>query len=211
MKKILLIILLFPLGVFAQFYSGTITFNDGTNKSGLIKLPKYKDSKLNFKSEKKAKTEKFSIENIKGFEITNDDDELENYIPMRVGNNKILNPKKFNIDKKKSFVKIIKQGKISVYAIRYISSTSSGRANGGINVVNNVADAYYLQRENDDFAFSIGTHRHDLNFLVGINFYVAIEFNFAEICPNFVNLLKEADLSVKEFSKIVDIYEENCN
>ena len=72
------------------------------------------------------------------------------------------------------------------------------------------ADAYYLQRENDDFAFAIGLHRYDLNFMAGMNLYAVVEMNFKEICPEFVNKLKEADLKATEFSRIVDIYEEKC-
>jgi len=116
---------------------------------------------------------------------------------------------KFNIDEKKSFVKIVKQGKISVYLIHYEGNTTSG-GNGGMTVNSYGADAYYLQRENDDFAFAIGLHRYDLNFMAGMNLYAVVEMNFKEICPEFVNKLKEADLKATEFSRIVDIYEENC-
>ena len=209
MKKIVLFLLIFPISLFAKFNSGEITFNDGSVKSGLIEVPKYKDTKIKFKQSNDAVVEKFKVEDVKGFQILNDKNETENYITLRVGNNKILNPKKFNIDEKKSFVKIVKQGKISVYLIHYEGNTTSG-GNGGMTVNSYGADAYYLQRKNDDFAFAIGLHRYDLNFMAGMNLYAVVEMNFKEICPEFVNKLKEADLKATEFSRIVDIYEENC-
>ncbi|WP_395044918.1 hypothetical protein [Flavobacterium sp.] len=72
------------------------------------------------------------------------------------------------------------------------------------------SDAYYLQRENEDFAFGIGIHRYDLSYMVGFNLYEIAKIKFKEICPNFAELIKTANLNSNDFYKIVDIYEENC-
>lgn len=209
MKKSIVFLFLFPLSVLAQFNSGTITFNDGKVISGLIKTPAYEEAKIKYKSSIDSKIEVFKVEDVKGFQIVNNKNITENYITLKVGNNKILSPKKFNIDKHKSFVKVVKQGKISVYSIHF-GGNSVGGGNGRVSSTSYEADAYYLQRENEDFAFAIGIHRYDLNFMTGINLYAVAEINFEEICPEFATKLKEADLKATEFSKIVDIYEENC-
>ncbi|MFT7352696.1 MAG: hypothetical protein ACI9XR_002483, partial [Flavobacterium sp.] len=39
MKKIVLLLLFLPFSIFANFYSGTITFNDNSTKKGLIEIP----------------------------------------------------------------------------------------------------------------------------------------------------------------------------
>lgn len=209
MKKIALILLLLPFTMLAKYNTGTITFNDGTSKSGLIEIPDWNDLKIKFKADDKAKVEKFKVEEVKGFQVLNDNNETDNYITLRVGNNKIFNPKKFNLNDHKSFVKIVKQGKISVYLIHFIAN-SVGGSNRNMTSSKNGADAYYLQRENDDFAFAIGIHRYDLNYMVGFGLYQVTEFNFKDICPDFSKRLEEADLKCKDFYKIVDIYEANC-
>ena len=48
-----------------------------------------------------------------------------------------------------------------------------------------------MQRENDDYAFNIGIHRYDLNFMSGIDLYQVSKINFAEICPSFPEKIKD--------------------
>ena len=205
MKKLLLLFVLIPTLVLAKYEPGTISFHNGTNKSGFIEVPKYKETKIKFKSEEKGKVEKYGIDDVKGFQIQNDKNEIDNYTTIVVGTNRILNPEKFNLDSKKSFVKIIKQGRISVYSIHFETNTGGGMKNFYVG-----SDAYYLQRENEDFAFGIGIHRYDLDYMVGMNLYQVVKINFKEICPNFAELINSANLNSKEFYKIVDIYEQNC-
>lgn len=209
MKSTILLLLLLPISVFAKFYSGSINFKDGSSKSGLIEVPDHNDSKIKFKMDENAKVEKFKTEDVKSFEVLNDKNETENYISIKVGNNKILSPKKFNIDKDPKLVQVVKQGKISIYKIHFRGNSASG-SNG--RMVNNYyeADVYYMQRENDDFAFNIGIHRYDLNFMSGIDLYQVAKINFSEICPSFPEKIKEAKLEATQFSKLVDIYEQNC-
>ena len=205
MKNLLLLFVLIPTLALAKYNSGNITFNNGISKNGYLEVPEYKDTKIKFKSEENGKIEKFNIDDVKGFQIQNDKNETENYTTIIVGTNKIFNPEKFNLDSKKSFVKIIKQGKISVYSIHFETNTGGGMKNYYVG-----SDAYYLQRENENFAFGIGIHRYDLSYMVGIDLYQVAKINFKEICPNFAELIKAANLNSNEFYKIVDIYEQNC-
>lgn len=211
MKKLLLLLLLMPFNAFADFYPGSITFVNGTVKTGLIEEPKGKDSKVVFKSDEKAKVEKFKTEEIKSFELTNADGILEQYTTMILGNNKLLNPKSFNLDSKKSVVRIIKQGKITIYGVRFLKSSLKGNNSSSMNNTRYESEAYYMQRGNENFAFAIGIWQSDLNFMTGFNLYQVVDFNFKDSCPQFVEELKKADLKNTEFAKIVDIYESICH
>ena len=210
MKKIIFLLLLVPFTAFADFYPGSITFVNGSVKTGLIEEPKGKDSKIVFKADEKAKEEKFKTEEIKSFELTNADNVVEHYVTIILGNNKILNPKSFNLDSKKSVVRIIKQGKITIYGVRFLKSSLKGNNSVGMNNTKYESEAYYMQRGNEDFAFAIGIWQSDLSFMTGFNLYQVVEFNFQDSCPQFVEELKKADLKNTEFAKIVDIYENSC-
>lgn len=183
-----------------------ITFNKGTIKSGLIEIPAFKDKKIKFKSSKESEVEKFKVEDVSAFQFLNDKNKTEKYITLRIGHNKLFNPTKFNIEKNKYFEKIVKQGKTSVYSIHFVGTGMLGRNS----TYKYEAVSYFLQRENEDFAFAIGTYRSDLNFMSGYNLYAITEINFEEICPTFTKKLIEADLRSTEYFKIVAIYEENC-
>lgn len=210
MKRIALLLLLLPFTAMADFYPGTITFVNGTTKSGLIEEPKGKDQKVVFKADEKAKEEKFKTEEIKSFQLINADNVTEHYTTMILGNNKILNPKSFNLDSKKSVVRIIKQGRITIYGLRFLKGSLKGNSSVGMNNTKYESEAYYMQRSKEDFAFAIGIWQSDLNFMTGFNLYQVVEFNFKDTCPLFVEALKKADLKNTEFAKIVDIYEATC-
>jgi hypothetical protein len=111
----------------------------------------------------------------------------------------------FNIDSDKSFVRIVKQGRINLYAVPFYANSGGGMKN-----FYHEADCFYLQRENDNFAFNIGIKRSDLNFMSGYDTHFVIETNFKDICPNLIVKLKETELKASTLSKIVDLYEEHC-
>jgi len=210
MKKLAFLLFLVPFAAMANFYPGSITFVNGSVKSGLIEEPEGKDSKILFKAGEKAKEEKFKTEEIKSFELTNANGVVEHYVTIILGNNKILNPKSFNLDSKKSVARIIKQGKITIYGVRFLKGSLKGNNSVGMNNTKYQSEAYYMQRPNEDFAFAIGIWQSDLNFMTGFNLYQVVEFNFKDTCPKFVEELKKADLKNTEFDKIVDIYEASC-
>ncbi len=210
MKKLLLLLMLMPFTVIAQFYPGTITFTNGSTKSGLIEEPSGKLNKLTFKADEKAKKEKFKTEEIKGFTMTNADNVTEEYTTMVLGNNKLLNPKSFNLDSKKSVVRIIKRGKITIYGVRFLKGSLSGNSMAGTNNTRYQSEAYYMQRGDEGFAFAIGIWQSDLNFMTGFNLYQVVEFNFKDTCPEFLEALKKADLKNTQFDQIPGIYEATC-
>ncbi len=115
MKKEIVLFLLMPLMVLAKFRSGTIFLNDGTSKNGFLEIPNYDDAKIKFRSTEKASTEKFKIEEVKNFEVINDDNIKVFYETLYLANFKIFSTTEIKVDKNKSWVKIVKQGKITLY------------------------------------------------------------------------------------------------
>lgn len=206
MKQIIFLLVLIPFFTNAQFRIGNITFNDGSAKNGLIEIPSGKTSKIKFKADKSGKVEKIDAEEVKSMQIQNENNVMEDYTTIILGNNKILNITQFNLDSKKSFVKILKKGKITLYSLDFIANSGGGMKNFYVESV-----AFYLQRENDNFAFSIGMKRADLNFMTGMIMTEVVKVNFKDICPGFYDKVVAAKLTSKELYKLVDIYEENCN
>ena len=206
MKKLLLLFFLIPTVLLAKYNRGNILLIDGTEKIGFIEVPQFNDTKIKFKFDENGKVEKYSIDDVKSFQIQNNKNETENYTTIILGNNKLFSPDEIRLNSKKSFVKIIKKGRISVYSTHFKTNTHGGMKNYYVE-----SDAYYLQRENEDFAFEIGIHRYDLKYMVGVDLYQVIKINFKEICPNFAELIKAANLNSNDFYKMVDIYEQSCS
>ncbi|NMH28811.1 hypothetical protein [Flavobacterium silvaticum] len=209
MKNLVLLIFLFPVIAFAQYNPGTVTLNDGSVKSGFIEIPEFQDSKLKFRSTEKASVEKLKVETVKEFEITNREGQTEKFITLKTARNRNLRDG-FKINEEKSFLKIVKKNRIAIYIAHFKGTTTMGRASGGISSQQFGGDKYFLQREGDDFAFSIGDHRYDLDFMTGMSTYAVIHENYKEICPEFIEKLKQADLPVSRFGEFVDIYDTAC-
>jgi hypothetical protein len=87
MKRLLLLLLLIPFTALAEFYPGTVTMTNGTVKSGFIEPPSGKQDKLKFCIDKKGKTEKLKVEEVKSFILTNDDNVTENWTTIYLANN----------------------------------------------------------------------------------------------------------------------------
>ena len=72
MKTLIILLLLCPLAMWAKFYPGTVTMNDGSTKNGYIDPPVWDSNKVSFKPTQKGKTEKIEIENVKEISYTAD-------------------------------------------------------------------------------------------------------------------------------------------
>ncbi|PHK30463.1 hypothetical protein VF13_39635 [Nostoc linckia z16] len=211
MKKLLFLLLLTPAFAFAEFYPGTITLNNGTTKTGLIEEPSGELSKVVFKADAKAKEEKIKTEEIKGIELTNADGEVEHYVMMTLGRNKLFNPKQINKDSKKSLVRIINKGRIAIYGMRFLKSSLKGNNAVSMNNTRYQAENYFMQREGDDFAFAIGSWGADLPFMTGPQLDMVVQFNFEDRCPAFVKSVKErTTMTNRQFGELVDMYEAAC-
>jgi hypothetical protein len=208
MKNLILFVFLVPLFCNAKFYSGTVTMNDNSLKKGFIEIPEFPDdTKLKYRIEEKGKTEKLEINSVKGFEITNDKNETIKFIPIYTayqGSNKL------NIDKKKSWASIVKEGKINLYRT-YTSGTSGtmgvpgSGSSGGF--------TYYINRPNDEYIIYIDeSDGGGLNFCG--NCFTQLKKTLAKIfendCPKLADLVDKQDLKKNGYVRIVELYEQNC-
>src|SRR5688572_337286 len=114
MKKLLLLLLLFPFLSFAKYYEGTITLKGGTVKNGMVDIPNHsKADKINFKANKKAKAEKIELANVTEFTIINDNKEELKYITLKLAMLKTFK-KEYKIDEEVSWVKVVEEDYISI-------------------------------------------------------------------------------------------------
>ena len=206
MKKNLILFLIIPLFSFAKFYKGNINFIDGSQRSCFIELPEYSDdTKLKFKSEEKGKAEKIEIDLIKSFEITNNRNEITKYVTILLANPKPFTNVKFNLDDKRSWAKIIKEGKITLYSTQEAYNHGSGTGGG---------TSYYIQKGNEKYAYFIADGESG-GLSVNMNgfsvFKSCVKSIFENECPKLYELLKKDDFKKKGVTMIIDLYEQNCN
>jgi len=121
--------MLLPLAVSAKFYKATVTLNDGSTKVGLVELPEYPDdASIKFKTELKSKAESLSSADVRSFEITTERKEQIKFITMIVAEVGTFNHKKITVGTKKSWLRVVKEGKISLYSgsAAYDAGTKTG-------------------------------------------------------------------------------------
>ncbi|MBS7785950.1 hypothetical protein KIH23_01460 [Flavobacterium sp. CYK-55] len=214
MKKILLLLILVPFSVFANFYDGTVNFNDGTSKTGLIELPENPGvQSLKFKTDIKAKPESFSINDVKGFEITEKDAEPIKYVAMHIAKGAFFGPGEPKVDKKKSWLSIVKQGKITLYAA-YVSS-KPGMTMGSARASGWAAETFfYLGRPDKEYATLFWLYMEGSGGVFAINNYKVIKrltkTHFENNCPALESFIDIDDFRKNGISRIVDLYDEHC-
>lgn len=205
MKKLILLLILIPIASFAKFYPGNLTLKDGTTINGFIELPEYPDdAKLKFRREEKGSNEKYTSDEVNSFEIVNSKNEKVRYITIQLAKPKLFNLKEIKIETKKSWVKIIKEGKISLYSAYYSYSSGSGTGGGAI---------YYIKREKDDYALYLqeyggGGITFNMNGFQNLKKFIKLYFD--ESCPKLVNFLDKEDINKNGLVRIIDLYETNC-
>ncbi len=213
MKKLLMLFILIPVSIFAQFFEGTVTFNDDTTKKGHINIPDYPDqSNLIFKLEEKSKTEKIKTKTIKGFEIINYQKETIEYITIYLAYDNPFNPQKPIIIKRKNFVRIVKKGKITLCAIDklYIDLSTFP-----LFLNPHIITSYCIKRQNQDYAHTFGhVHSYERNpniYFDGFNgFKETIQKYFEKECPKLAGLIDKEDFKKNGMGRIVDLYDQNC-
>jgi len=205
MKKLLVLLILLPLAVSAKFYKATVTLNDGTIKVGLVELPEYPDdATIKFKTELKSKAEALSSSDVSSFEVTNEKKEQIKFITIIVAEAGTFNRKKITVGTKKSWLRVIKEGKISLYSGHAVYD--SGAKTGG-------ATLFYIKREHNDYALLLDESSDGgLTFVMNgfSNLKSIVKSYFEEDCPKLHELLTKEDLKKNGYVHIVDLYEQNC-
>lgn len=148
----LLVVLLFSTVIHAKFIKAVLYMEDGTKKTGLAELVDSGDSKVSFRTDEKAKTEKLISIDIKKIEYT--DEEGNQYVTERLfmttansSGTKITKSK----DKKWFYIVYDKAVKIGVIATPGSTMASSN----GTTIVNRFPDASYFfgTKTSDDLFF----------------------------------------------------------
>ena len=198
------LLLLVNFTVSAKFYKGTILFMDGNSKNGYIELPDYPDDKkIKFREEERGKTEKIEIDVVKSFEIINDKNSTVKYITIYLAEPKPFTKNQHKLDDHKSWVKVVKEGKINLYSASAVYSPGSGTGGG---------TSTYIQKENDKYAYFIADGYGGFNismngFSVLKNYLGSV---FEKDCPKLAQLLNKDDMKKKGYEYIVELYNKNC-
>ena len=152
MGKLFYLLLFFPLLGHSTFYKGAITFNDDTIKEGLIEIPEYYSQKIKFKIDNNSKSEKFEIDIVKKFEIVISKNDTVFFETIILATPNVFNSEKLNIDKKKSWARVIKKSKISLYSISEGWSNGVGVSPGATS--STPYSKYYIKKSNRTLFFA---------------------------------------------------------
>lgn len=208
MKSVIafLFIFLFQFGL-AEFYPGTIQFNNGTSKTGFIEIPKFgKTSNLKYKIDQKGKAEKFSIDEITSFQINKEGKELTYKTLL------LEEPGMFgglSLAKKKRWCQLTHDGLFKIYSVR-----SQGN-NGGSGSV--IFYAQYLQEPGKDHASyfdyqSSGGFNFKIN--AGKITRIGLRNIYKRECPKLGEALIQdefvAEMEEKGIQVVEEFYAENC-
>jgi len=193
MKKLLLLLLLCPFMAIAGYLPGTITFNDGSSKFGLLEVPKRHDKQeISFKTDKKAKDVKFSINDVKQFVFTAEDNTEVTFITLRLANPKAFSGK-YKIEEEKSWVRLEWDGEVKIL-IAFV--------NGAV---------YYIQKPNEDYARYLAVFYGGFTFGEFNVMKKMVGFIFKEDCPNLEDSLKKEDFKAKGVNLVGIMYEQVCD
>ena len=213
MKKLTLLFILVPFIMFAKFFDGTINYNDGTSKTGLIELPTEPGKQtIKFKTDLKAKAESIDINDIKDFDITSGKDQLATkFVSIYIAKGPLFGECK--VDKKKSWVRIEKEGKITLYS-SYIGYRPGIRG-GAIHDSGWPPQTYfYLGRPGINYATYFWLYIESSGGMIAVNNFKVIKrltkAHFEADCPTLESFIDKDDFKTNGISRIVDLYDEHC-
>ena len=213
MKKLTLLFILVPFTMFAKFFDGTINYNDGKSKTGLIELPTEPSQQtIKFKTDLKAKAESIDINDIKDFDITSGKDQLATkFVSIYIAKGPLFGECK--VDKKKSWVRIEKEGKITLYS-SYIGYRPGIRG-GAIHDSGWPPQTYfYLGRPGINYATYFWLYIESSGGMIAVNNFKVIKrltkAHFEADCPTLESFIDKDDFKTNGISRIVDLYDEHC-
>ena len=200
MRKLLLLLLLFPLISFAKFYEGTITLKDGTVKSGLVEVPRHsKADEIKFKVGVKGKEEILEIKNVSAFTIINDGQTLE-YITLKLSSPKLLS-RKYKVDEEISWVRVDYEGDISL-VIAFLTDPLSSRSGEPV---------YYIHKKGEDYCSYVAIFYSNLIQIAHFSeIKSACEVIFKDDCPQLPEKLTKEAFKERNLMAIIDLYRELC-
>lgn len=198
MKKLLFLLLLCPFMAAAEFLTGTLTFNDGSEKTGFIEIAVADSNKIKFRASEKGDNEKFSIDEIKSYTVTTKDKHTLTYLTLNLAEPKAFY-KGYKIDSKKSWVRIEKAGDLNIVSAFYVGSGGSGYL-------------YYIHKPWENHCYYITTAFGGITATVG-EFNAVKKYSeviFREDCPKLAESLTKEDFKKNGLGIIVDNYSKYC-
>lgn len=212
MKKLFYLILFIPLLGYSTFYKGTITFNDDTIKEGFIEIPEYYSQKIKFKIDNNSKSEKFEIDIVKKFEIVNSKNDTVFFETIILATPNVFNSEKLNIDKKKSWARVIKKSKISLYSVSEGWSNGVGVSPGATS--STPYSKYYIKKPNAEYAIYFHMILGSSGLTIAVNNFNSIaktsKIIFNDDCPKILERINKEEFKTKGLVTIVDLYDETC-
>ncbi len=203
-KTIILMMLLMPFVLMAQYFKGIITLNNEKTFKAYIEVPDGNKDVLKYRLTEKGDKEKLNIDEVKMFEITNKDNEQVIYHTMYVSFPKFLKPSKFNISDKKHWARLLKEGKINLYEVLIVENN--------IRAISYIY-RYYIMDEADKYARHLFSPMPDSFGRLKYKYYnldYYLKMYYGEKCPEFVKKVNYEDLEKYGVGRIVDLYEEYC-
>lgn len=215
--KTIILLLLVSLNAFADFKPGTMSFRDGTSQQGFIEVPDdSENSKIRFRKEEKGKTEKFPLELIQSFVITNNKGQTVKFAITHLAYFKPFSKgTAITIHKKWACVQVLKEGKINLYTAWYLTAGAGGGAVGGATISGGslTTGDMYINRPGEDhalefysgdpsgFSITIGSWKY---------FTSQVEKHFGKECPELVQKIDKDDFKKNGYKRIVELYEQYC-
>ena len=193
MKKFLLLLLI-PFFGFAKYYPGSITLNDGTYKSGLVDVPlnSYNQT-IGFKSDRFGKFEKFTVNEVKEFDVSVDGG-MVYFVTTYIGDLKKDNTVKRATNK--HFMRVVKEGNLKLYVLFTMTS-------------NNDTGEVYIKRPNEEVALQFymwygqGVYSYK-------TFQKVVKRFFEDSCPGLLDAMNEKEFDEKGLPFIVELYDKTC-
>ena len=210
MKKLLFFLLFAPITVVANFYPGTIILNDGTVKIGWVQPPPFSSyQEILFKLDLEKTSQSFHINDVNKFEIINANKLKILFTTVILAEFKPFDTTVIIINKKKSWVRVIKDDNLKLYATFDEFMPIIGLEPLYLDV--NSTTKFYLKKPNKNFALYFfltkgsGVRISDFSGLKKL-----IHLHFKEDCPKILSLYSKPDFKEHGVIYIVDLYNKNC-
>ncbi len=200
-KVIILILVILPFISFSKYYSGIITFNDNTTLKGLIEIPAALQENVHFKLDKDASNMRYSIDEVKGFVIETEENSKLEFVSKYIAHRKLFKKNEVNISKRKYWLRVLKEGKISMYS-RYNMYIE------GVFVKEKWS--YFFQKENAAYAIFLDADVPGDGINKFRSFKKVLAIYFEKDCPKLLEAVKKEDYLKYGSVIIVDLYENLC-
>lgn len=196
---IVMLVLLAVSTTHAKFFKATLTYADGTAKTGYAEPPGPDDNKIKFKTDQKAKPESIESGLLSSIVLTYDKGGSQTFLYLFPAQEK---KKGIDREKKKKWFGSVYMGKINFFAYE-----SNGHIATGF-----PGTHYYIHIPGNDYALYFNTKHAGATMVVGEkNLYKKlVETHFKDICPGLVEKFKSEEYKTKDMDELIEFYKKTC-